>query len=150
MVTHPLKSPAAGLALAVLALALANCSSMPSFPSFSSPTEQPPPPGGGAAMPSKYQPEEVVGRWGFTSYHREQDRARTEAAARGQCKQPYVIARGPNGGVMMHLAPTAWPISVSPASFSSRAVPAARISSGRPVTRAWRKTARSFRSTAGC
>ena len=104
MATHSLKSPAAGLALAVLALALANCSSMPSFPSFSSPTEQPPPPGGGAAMPSKYQPEEVVGRWGFTSYHREQDRARTEAAARGQCKQPYVIARGPNGGVMMHLA----------------------------------------------
>ncbi|HYI27376.1 MAG TPA: hypothetical protein VD863_05940, partial [Bradyrhizobium sp.] len=55
-------------------------------------------------LPSKFTPEELVGRWGFTSYHRDTDRARTEAAARSQCRQPYTIARGPNGGIMMHLA----------------------------------------------
>ena len=32
------------------------------------------------------------------------DDARTEANARGQCKQPYVIGQGANGGVMMYLA----------------------------------------------
>jgi hypothetical protein len=91
------------LALFAAALALAGCTSMPSFPSFGGSSEPPPPPAA-AEVPSKYSAEEVVGRWGFTSYHREQDRARTEAAARGQCRQPYVISRGPNGGVMMHLA----------------------------------------------
>src|SRR3569833_2144290 len=30
--------------------------------------------------------------------------ARTEAAARGQCKQPYIIGQGATGGVIMHLA----------------------------------------------
>ena len=65
---------------------------------------RPPPSGSEAAVQSRYTPEELVGRWGFTSYHRDQDRARTEAAARGQCKNPYVIARGPQGGIMMHLA----------------------------------------------
>ena len=54
-------------------------------------------------MPSKY-PEELVGRWGFTSYQKEADRARTIATARGLCRSPYVIAKGPSGGVMMHLA----------------------------------------------
>ena len=37
------------------------------------------------------------------------DRARTEAAARGQCKQPYVIGAGATGGVIMHLADEATP-----------------------------------------
>ena len=51
-----------------------------------------------------YASEEIVGRWGFTSYQKEADRARTVVAARGQCRHPYVIAKGPTGGVMMHLA----------------------------------------------
>lgn len=102
MATHRLKAPFVGSTLLAATLALGACSSMPSF-NLGSPSEPPPPPAA-AEMPSKYTPEELVGRWGFTSYHREQDRARTEAAARGQCRQPYVIARGPNGGVMMHLA----------------------------------------------
>jgi hypothetical protein len=55
-------------------------------------------------MPSRYTPEEVVGRWGLASYQRDADRARTENQARSQCRQPYVITRGPSGGVMMHLA----------------------------------------------
>ena len=93
------------LALFAAVLALPGCTgmSMPSFPSFGGSSEPPPPPAA-PELPSKYSAEEIVGRWGFTSYHREQDRARTEAAARGQCRQPYVISRGPNGGVMMHLA----------------------------------------------
>ena len=91
------------LALLAAVLAVPGCTGMPSFPSFGGSPEPPPPPAS-AEVPSKYSAEEIVGRWGFTSYHREQDRARTEAAARGQCRQPYVISRGPNGGVMMHLA----------------------------------------------
>jgi hypothetical protein len=67
------------------------------------PSTEPPPPVT-TVQPSKYTAEEIVGRWGFTSYHNEADRARTETAARAQCRQPYVIAKGPGGGVMMHLA----------------------------------------------
>lgn len=93
----------AGLALMAAALAMPGCTSMPSFPSFGG-SQEPPPPPTAAEVPSKYNPEDFVGRWGFTSYHRDQDRARTEAAARGQCRNPYVISRGPNGGIMMHLA----------------------------------------------
>jgi hypothetical protein len=96
--------------LTVLAagLLLGGCSgfnfSMPSFSGGSSDTPPPPPPSGGGAMPSKYASEEFVGRWGFTSYQNEADRARTISVARGQCKTPYVIAKGPGGGIMMHLA----------------------------------------------
>ena len=92
--------------LTVLAagLLLGGCSnnSLPSFSGGSADT--PPPPAGAAAMPSKYASEEFVGRWGFTSYEKEADRARTINTARGLCRSPYVIAKGPSGGVMMHLA----------------------------------------------
>jgi hypothetical protein len=54
-------------------------------------------------------PADFVGRWGFASYHKDEDRSRTEAAARGQCSQAYVIGRGPSGGLMMHLADAAQP-----------------------------------------
>jgi hypothetical protein len=75
-----------------------------SMPSFSSSADTPPPPPPAAAMPSRFTPEEFVGRWGFTSYQKEADRARTINTARGLCRSPYVIAKGPSGGVMMHLA----------------------------------------------
>ena len=55
-------------------------------------------------MPSKYAPEDLIGRWGFTSYQKEADRARTISARGPSAGHPYVIARGPTGGVMMHLA----------------------------------------------
>jgi hypothetical protein len=55
-------------------------------------------------LPPSFQPQELVGRWGLAAYHRPDDRARTEAAARNQCKQPYVIGAGSSGGVIMHLA----------------------------------------------
>jgi hypothetical protein len=61
------------------------------------------------AGPPAFPPQDIVGRWGLAAYHKEEDRGRTEAAARGQCKQPYVITLGSSGGVMMHLADQATP-----------------------------------------
>ena len=55
-------------------------------------------------IPPTIRVSEVIGRWGYAAYHRPQDRARTEVAARSQCHQPYVIGQGPTGGVMMYLA----------------------------------------------
>ncbi len=63
--------------------------------------------GAAPEMPASIRPEEIVGRWGYGAYHNDADRARTEAAARGQCGQPVVINRGPNGGVLMYLADSA-------------------------------------------
>jgi hypothetical protein len=60
-------------------------------------------------MPASIRADEIVGRWGLASYQNPADRARTEAAARGQCKQPYVIGAGASGGVIMHLADEATP-----------------------------------------
>jgi hypothetical protein len=85
--------------IAGFALVLAACTTNPP------PVEAPPPPA--PDMPSSIRPEEVVGRWGYGSFHNEGDRARTEAAARGQCGQPVVINRGPGGGVLMYLADSA-------------------------------------------
>ena len=96
----------ATLTILAAGLLLGGCSgfNMPNFSSGSPDTPPPPPSSGGGAMPSKYASEEFVGRWGFTSYQKEADRARTINTARGLCKTPYVIAKGPGGGVMMHLA----------------------------------------------
>jgi hypothetical protein len=78
-------------------------------------TSQPPGPAEPVApaaeptLPPSFQPQELIGRWGLAAYHRPDDRARTETAARGQCKQPYVISAGPSGGLIMHLADQAQP-----------------------------------------
>ena len=71
--------------------------------------DQPAAPAVVQAGPPAFPPQDIVGRWGLAAYHREDDRPRTEAAARGQCKQPYVITLGQSGGVMMHLADQATP-----------------------------------------
>ncbi len=55
-------------------------------------------------IPASIRAEEVVGRWGYGSFHRPEDLPRTENAARSQCGQPVVIERGPTGGVLMYLA----------------------------------------------
>ena len=55
-------------------------------------------------IPATIRASEIVGRWGYAAYHRAEDRNRTEAAARGQCRIPVVISQGPTGGVMMYLA----------------------------------------------
>jgi hypothetical protein len=93
----------------VLALFLGACGSM-SLPSFSSSSPTPAPePGVAPEMPATIRPDEIVGRWGLASFQNPADRARTEAAARAQCKQPYVIGAGSSGGVIMHLADQATP-----------------------------------------
>ena len=55
-------------------------------------------------VPATIAPESLVGRWGLASYHNDADKARTTIAARGQCKQPYVISKGKSGGVVTLLA----------------------------------------------
>ena len=62
-----------------------------------------------SAGPPPYSVDRFVGSWGVASYREEKDRTRTEAAARAQCKLPYVIKRGPTDGVIMHVADDATP-----------------------------------------
>jgi hypothetical protein len=90
-------------AVALCALPLGNCTSSPPPPDPQAMASPPPEP----EIPASIRPEEVVGRWGYGSYHREEDLKRTETAARAQCGQPVVIDRGPGGGVMMYLADSA-------------------------------------------
>ncbi|MEP9349343.1 hypothetical protein [Xanthobacter sp. KR7-225] len=83
----------AAVALA-LALGLAACETTPSAP----------PPPARPQYTSPIPPDRLVGRWGLAAYHRPDDAARTEAQAKAQCSNPYVITAGTNGGVMMYLA----------------------------------------------
>jgi len=57
-----------------------------------------------ASSPAAYSVDKLIGSWGVASYREEKDRARTETQAKAQCKLPYVIAKGPTDGVMMHVA----------------------------------------------
>jgi hypothetical protein len=85
---------------------------LPMFLGACSSTNLSPTPGPEATapeMPASIRPDEIVGRWGLASFQDQKDRARTEAAAKGQCKQPYVIGAGSSGGVIMHLADQATP-----------------------------------------
>ena len=77
-------------------------------------------PGAGPEMPATIRPDEIVGRWGLASFQNPNDRARTEAAAKGQCKQPYVIGAGQSGGVVMHLADQATPQELAPQGLTER------------------------------
>ena len=95
-------------AASTLTVLLAACSSM-SLPSLSSGTAPEAEPGVAPEMPASIRADEIVGRWGLASFQNPNDRPRTEAAARGQCKQPYVIGAGQSGGVVMHLADQATP-----------------------------------------
>ena len=56
---------------------------------------------GGITKPLKTS--DLVGSWGLAAYHRGADAAKVEQAARGECGQPYRIAAGRSGSVMMHL-----------------------------------------------
>lgn len=83
---------------ALVCIALAGCTTSPE------PTVMAAPPPVSAPPAPGISPDDLVGRWGLAAYHKEADRSRTITAARGQCGQPYVIARAPAGGVLMHLA----------------------------------------------
>jgi hypothetical protein len=64
--------------------------------------ENPPPTP--AVLPAAVSSDQLVGKWGFAAYHKDEDRARTIKEAAAQCNRPYVIAKGQTGGVMMNLA----------------------------------------------
>ena len=69
------------------------------------PPNQPPPPTQKTGVTTtRIKPEQIIGRWGIAAYRNEDKKPLAVAAAPGQCRQPYVIAPGPSGGVMMHLA----------------------------------------------
>ena len=104
---HARKVASLGIACALSAM-LGACGGGMSLPSFSSNTA-PAEPGVAPEMPASIRADEIVGRWGLASYQNPPDRKRTEDAARGQCKQPYVIGAGQSGGVIMHLADQATP-----------------------------------------
>jgi hypothetical protein len=93
------RAPAITIVVASAGVLMAACSMFADKPPPETATPQPQP-----ELPSRVKASEVVGRWGYAAFHKPQDRARTEANARGQCKQPYVIGQGPTGGVMMYLA----------------------------------------------
>ena len=100
---------AANLGIAsMLAIFLGACSSM-NLPSFSSSPTAAPEAAPVPEMPATIRADEIVGKWGLASFQNPNDRARTEAAAKAQCKQPYVIGAGGSGGVIMHLADQATP-----------------------------------------
>jgi hypothetical protein len=91
----------------VSALALAGCAGSGSGGSWFGGSSQPEPmaqPQMAPEIPATIRSSEIVGRWGYAAFHRQEDRARTETAARGQCRQAVVINQGPGGGVMMYLA----------------------------------------------
>src|SRR5436853_6918841 len=101
--SHPnRRACSTAIVVGMFALWLSGCATGPQV-------EQPAAPAIVQTLPPAFPPQDIVGRWGLAAYHKEEDRARTEAAAAGQCKQPYVITLGPNGGVMMHLADEATP-----------------------------------------
>ena len=81
-----------GLVIIGAASTLAGCAGSQNPPALA--LSGPPP------RPSISAPD-VIGRWGLGAYHRDEDRARTEAITRGQCKLPYVISAGNTGSVMM-------------------------------------------------
>ena len=108
---RPLGATLASLAAAML---LAGCATQQiSWGGLSG--SEPPPPAqpAGALLPASIPAADLVGRWGLAAYHKDEDRGRTEAAARSQCRQPYNIGRGPSGGVIMHLADQAQPTELS-------------------------------------
>ncbi len=90
-------------ALAGAAFGLAACDTFrldASTPMTSAPVSPAP----GPITPPGIAPQEIIGRWGYAAFHKPEDRSRTEANARSQCKQPFVIGAGPTGGLMMYSA----------------------------------------------
>ena len=104
--------PLGAMLASLAAMLLTGCASQ-QF-SFGGPSSEPLPAAPAATLlPASIPAADLVGRWGLAAYHKDEDRARTEAAARGQCRQPYNIGRGPRGGVIMHLADQAQPTELS-------------------------------------
>src|SRR3954466_12758369 len=93
------------VAVVISALALAGCTgSMPSFGGFGGFGGRPPrrepamQPAPAPEIPPSIRVSEVIGRWGYAAFHKPEDRARTENAARAPTKHPFLIRPGPTGG----------------------------------------------------
>jgi hypothetical protein len=100
---HPSRFCLASVSLAVIGLLmLAGCATTTQQPEAPQQMVVP-------TLPPAFPPQDVVGSWGLTAYHKEADRERTVKAAANQCRNPYVITMGPSGGVMMHLADQSTP-----------------------------------------
>lgn len=93
---------AAGFALLAGACSTTNVPTVPTQPAVVIP------PGPPVAVDVALLP----GKWGLASYRDEKDRARTEAEAKRACGNPYVVAGGAQGGVLMHLPDQAQPTEV--------------------------------------
>ncbi|HZR86079.1 MAG TPA: hypothetical protein VFB02_04705, partial [Bradyrhizobium sp.] len=72
--------------MVLLALLVAGCATAPQAP------PEPAAPAVVPTLPPAFPNQELIGRWGYAAFHRPDDRARTEAAARAQCNKPYVIS----------------------------------------------------------
>ena len=101
---------AAALLIAVTVLAGCARTDATGGKAVTTPSEYPPPgvayvaPDPLPAVPPKLKQLDLVGRWGYASYQRIEDKDRTIAAAEKTCSTPYLIGEGPHGGVVMHLA----------------------------------------------
>ncbi len=85
-------SPRCSVTILAAAISLAGCAS----------TQNPPPLALSGPPPKpSISAADVIGRWGLGAFHREEDRARTEAITRAHCTQPYVIGPGNGATVMM-------------------------------------------------
>lgn len=90
----------------IVGVALAGCSTATLAP----PAAAPPMPALVVAAPAVVVDINLLpGKWGLASYRDEKDKARTLAEAKAACGNPYVIAKGPTGGVLMHLPDQAQP-----------------------------------------
>jgi hypothetical protein len=96
--------PARRYSMATSWLAIAGAAMLAACASQGPLTQEPAQPAVAPEIPPAIKPAEIIGRWGFAAYHKPDDRARTEAAAARQCRQPVNIGPGPTGGVMMYLA----------------------------------------------
>ena len=87
-------------AIVLAGTAFAGCSGNQG--SFGTWGDSPPPPvASGPAPRPGVAAEDIVGRWGIAAFHKPEDRPRTEAAARNQCAQAYVINRSSTGVAML-------------------------------------------------
>lgn len=55
-------------------------------------------------IPAQLSQMDLVGRWGYASYLRIEDKERTIAEAEKTCSNPYLIGQGSHGGLVMHMA----------------------------------------------